>query len=42
MKGSHSLKAWGYRLRKLKGDFGGDIEQWEVLTRDGYLLPTGQ
>ena len=32
MKGSHSLKAWGYRLRKLKGDFGGDIEQWEVLT----------
>lgn len=32
LKGSHSLKAWGYRLRKLKGEFGGDDEQWEVLT----------
>lgn len=32
LKGSHSLKAWGYRLRKLKGEFGADTEQWEVLT----------
>jgi DNA polymerase I-like protein with 3'-5' exonuclease and polymerase domains len=32
LKGSHSLKAWGYRLRKLKGEFGADAEQWEVLT----------
>ena len=32
LKGSHSLKAWGYRLRKLKGEFGGEEEQWAVLT----------
>ena len=32
LKGSHSLKAWGYRLRKLKGDFGETMEQWERLT----------
>ena len=34
LKGSHGLKAWGYRLRKMKGDFGTNIEQWEVLTPD--------
>ena len=34
LKGSHSLKAWGYRLRKYKGDFGDNIEQWEKLTAD--------
>ena len=34
LKGSHSLKAWGYRLRKLKGEFGAEAEQWEVLTTD--------
>lgn len=27
--GSHSLKAWGYRLRVLKGDFG-DTTDWSV------------
>jgi DNA polymerase I-like protein with 3'-5' exonuclease and polymerase domains len=26
LKGSHSLKAWGYRLRKLKGDFAEDTD----------------
>lgn len=34
LKGSHSLKSWGYRLRKLKGEFGADAEQWEVLTEE--------
>jgi DNA polymerase-1 len=34
LKGSHSLKAWGYRLRKLKGEFGAEEEQWEVLTEE--------
>jgi DNA polymerase I len=34
LKGSHSLKAWGYRLRKLKGEFGAEAEQWELLTAD--------
>lgn len=33
LKGSHSLKAWGYRLRKLKGDFG-ETESWDVLTQE--------
>jgi DNA polymerase I len=32
LKGSHSLKAWGYRLRKLKGEFGAEEEQWALLT----------
>jgi len=32
--GSHSLKAWGYRMRKYKGDFGSSEEQWEVLTEE--------
>ena len=31
LRGSHSLKAWGYRLKEYKGDFGED-NQWEVLT----------
>lgn len=30
LKGKHSLKAWGYRLRKLKGVY--DQDQWEILT----------
>jgi len=32
LKGSHSLKAWGYRLRKQKGEFGSEENQWEKLT----------
>ena len=28
-KGGHGLKAWGYRLRKLKGEY---EEQWAILT----------
>ena len=41
LKGSHSLKAWGYRLRKLKGEFGADEEQWALLTPDmvSYCRP---
>jgi len=31
LKGSHSLKAWGYRLRKLKGDFAEDTD-WKEYT----------
>ena len=31
MKGSHSLKAWGYRLRKYKEEY---EEQWEYLSVD--------
>ena len=31
LKGSHSLKAWGYRLRKLKGEY---EEQWDYLNAD--------
>lgn len=31
LKGSHSLKAWGYRLRKHKGDFSEDAD-WSMLT----------
>lgn len=31
LKGSHSLKAWGYRLRKLKGDFHEEAD-WSVYT----------
>ena len=34
LKGSHSLKSWGFRLRKYKGDFGDNIEQWEKLTAE--------
>lgn len=31
LKGSHSLKAWGYRLRKLKGDFS-ESTDWQEYT----------
>ncbi len=31
LKGSHSLKAWGYRLRKLKGEI---ESQWHTLTTE--------
>jgi len=31
LKGSHSLKAWGYRLRKLKGDFG-ETSDWKTYS----------
>jgi DNA polymerase I-like protein with 3'-5' exonuclease and polymerase domains len=30
--GSHSLKAWGYRLGILKGEFGQEENAWEVFT----------
>ena len=32
--GSHSLKAWGYRLGELKGDFGSDIESFGTYTTE--------
>ena len=32
LKGSHSLKAWGYRLRLLKGEFGAQEDAWDKLT----------
>lgn len=32
LKGSHSLEAYGYRLRELKGDFGKQDNAWEVYT----------
>jgi len=32
--GSHKLKAWGYRLGELKGDFGGDSESFGVFTEE--------
>lgn len=31
LKGSHSLKAWGYRLRKLKGEYG-ETADWKEYT----------
>jgi DNA polymerase-1 len=31
LKGSHSLEAWGYRLGKLKGEFGKDTD-WKTYT----------
>ena len=35
LKGSHSLKSWGYRLGELKGVFGdGGLEEWATLTSD--------
>ena len=35
LRGSHSLKAWGYRLGELKGIFGdGGMEEWATLTSD--------
>ena len=33
LKGKHSLKAWGYRLRKLKGDFHEDAD-WSTYTEE--------
>lgn len=33
LHGSHSLKAWGYRLGVLKGDFGQEDTSWEVWTQ---------
>lgn len=35
--GSHSLKAWGYRLGILKGEFGGEQNSWEVFTVEMLL-----
>jgi len=32
LKGSHSLKAWGYRMRKYKGDYGEQDNAWDTLT----------
>lgn len=32
--GRHSLKAWGYRLGSLKGDFGGDMEDFSEFTQE--------
>jgi len=34
LKGSHSLEAYGYRLRELKGDYGKQENAWEVYTDD--------
>lgn len=34
LKGSHSLKAWGYRLRKMKGTYGEQEEAWDKLTAE--------
>ncbi len=31
LRGLHSLKAWGYRLKELKGDFGSDPEDAEKV-----------
>jgi len=32
--GSHSLEAWGYRLQKLKGDYGNGIDAFTELTQE--------
>ena len=32
--GNHGLKAWGYRLMNLKGDFGEEVEAFETLNDD--------
>ncbi|PTU68614.1 DNA polymerase [Chromobacterium haemolyticum] len=32
--GSHSLKAWGYRLGELKGDYGEQEEAWSFFNED--------
>jgi len=32
--GSHSLKAWGYRVKLSKGDYGEQEGAWDVLTQD--------
>ena len=31
---SHSLKAWGYRLGELKGDYGQQEDAWDVFTEE--------
>lgn len=33
-KGSHSLKAWGYRLGELKGTYGEQEDAWDILTEE--------
>lgn len=33
LKGSHSLKAWGYRLRKLKGEYGEQAD-WQKYSEE--------
>jgi len=32
MKGKHGLKAWGYRLNMMKGDYGEQEDAWDRLT----------
>lgn len=32
LKGSHSLKAWGYRVRLLKGDFSSEDTDWSTYS----------
>ena len=32
--GSHSLKAWGYRLQQFKGDYGEQEQAWDVFTME--------
>mgnify|MGYP001590381027 CR=1 FL=1 len=32
--GSHSLKAWGYRLKMMKGDYGEQDNAWDVFTEE--------
>lgn len=34
--GSHSLKAWGYRLNKLKGTYGEQKEAWDNFSEEMY------
>ena len=34
MKGSHSLKAWGYRLGNYKGEYGEQAGAWETFNED--------
>lgn len=34
LKGGHSIASWGYRLRKLKGDYGKQDNAWDILTED--------
>ena len=34
LHGSHSLKAWGFRLGVLKGDFGQEDTDWSVWTEE--------
>ncbi|MCV5737193.1 hypothetical protein OFN56_35355, partial [Escherichia coli] len=32
--GSHSLKAWGYRLQEYKGDYGEQEDAWTEFSED--------